>query len=168
MGYGGSDIVKSFEYDWSQAYGTVQMSGREENINSGPEAVLDLLQAKMNNVARSMRDTFAHSIYSNNYPADSDPSVSTEAPYGLQYVCEASRALGGQAAADWHSGGMSKDGGDFGGTTGTQLSFGNLKDSSNDAYIQTIFRNAYKDLSVGGDSPSMITVSYTHLRAHET
>jgi len=172
MNYGGSDIIKSFEYDWSQAYGTIQMSGREENINSGPEAVLDLLQAKMNNVARSMRDTFAHSIYSDNDPAANSPSVDANAPVGLQHVVKPDRTLGGvdsdSATTAWADGGMAKDAGDFGGTSGTALLDTALKSSSDAAYIQTIFRNAYKDLSVGGDVPSMIICNQVVFDAYES
>lgn len=170
MAYGASDIIKSAEYDWSQAYGTVTISAREENINSGPEAVLDLLQAKLNNIGRTMRDDFAKAIYSDNDPADTTPTVSANAPVGLQHVTSNDRTLGGinSTTETWWDPGFDKNAGDFGGTSGTSISFDNLKDSSNAGYIQTIFRNAYKDLSIGADVPSMIVCSQIVFDAYES
>jgi len=170
MAYGASDIIKSAEYDWSQAYGTVTISAREENINSGPEAVLDLLQAKLNNIGRVMRDDFAKAIYSDNEPGATTPTVSANAPVGLQHVVKSSRNLGGidSSSNSWWNGGFAKDISDFGGSDGTPATFANIKDSTNGAYIQTIFRNAYKDLSIGADTPSMIVCSQVVFDAYES
>lgn len=170
MGYGASDIIKSAEYDWNQSYGTITISGREENINSGPEAVLDLLQAKLNNIGRVMREDFSKALYSDNDPASSGtPTVSANAPVGLQHVVARTRTLGGinSNTETWWQGGFAKDISDFGGTDGTPATFANLKDSSNGAYIQTIFRNAYKDLSIGADVPTMIVCSQVVFDAYE-
>ena len=177
MNYGGADIIKSAEYDWKQAYGTVQMSGREENINSGPEAVLDLLQAKMNNLARTMKDTFAGTIYSDNDPEASSPTVSANAPYGLQHIVASDRILGGidsdSATTGFWDGGMDKRLNDFtpftdadtvaGGFDGT----GGLSTADGAFNIQKLFRKGYKDLTVGNDSPTMIICNQVVFDAYE-
>ena len=173
MKYGASDIVKSAEYDWSQSHGTVSITGREENINSGPEAVLDLLQAKINNVGRTMRDQFATAIYSDNDPAAGSPTVSANAPVGLQHVCAVDRTLGGINSAtsglEFWDGGYVADGTlASGGAEGTPLTFTNIKDSSKSEYIQTIFRNAYKELSIGSDVPTMIVTNQVVFDAYES
>ena len=175
MSYGGADIIKSAEYDWKQAYGTVQMSGREENINSGPEAVLDLLQAKMNNLARTMKDTFAGTIYSDNDPETTGTAtVSANAPYGLQHICKSDRILGNinssTTGLEFWDGGMDADASDFGGTALTNLGFdgtGGLSTADGVSNIQKIFRKAYKDLTVGNDSPTMIICNQVVFDAYE-
>ena len=179
MKYGASDIVSSAEYDWSQNHGTVSISGREENINSGPEAVLDLLQAKINNVGRTIRDQFALAMYSHNDPAAGSPTVDANAPVGLQHVCAVDRTLGGinsdTSGNEYWDGGMSKtagsfaniDGSDTAGTAGTQLTFSALTNSATDCYVQTIFRDAYKTLSIGSDTPTMIICNQVVFDAYE-
>mgnify|MGYP003113518250 CR=1 FL=1 len=174
LAYGASDIIKSAEYDWSQAFGTVTISAREENINAGPEAVLDLLQAKLNNIGRTMRDDFAKAIYSDNDPAaGGSATVSANAPVGLQHVIKKDRTLGGINSAstgnEWWDGGFVADGTlASGGAEGTPLTFTNIKDSSKPEYIQTIFRNAYKELSIGADVPTMIVTNQVVFDAYES
>ena len=171
LAYGASDIIKSAEYDWSQAYGTVTISAREENINAGPEAVLDLLQAKLNNIGRTMRDDFAKAIYSDNDPAANSPTVSPNAPVGLQHVIKKDRTLGGidSTSNSWWDGGFVADGSlASGGAEGTPLTFDNIKDSTKPEYIQTIFRNAYKELSIGADVPTMIVTNQVVFDAYES
>tara|TARA_R110001592_G_scaffold125105_2_gene334353 strand:- start:221 stop:1354 length:1134 start_codon:yes stop_codon:yes gene_type:complete len=177
MNYGSADIIQSAEYDWKQAYGTVQMSGREENINSGPEAVLDLLQAKMNNLARTMKDTFAKTIYSDNDPETAGTAtVSKEAPYGLQHICAEDRILGGinsnTAGNEFWDGGMDvglnqftafDDSASAGGFTGS----GGLTTTDGVFNIQKLFRKGYKDLTVGNDSPTMIICNQVVFDAYE-
>ena len=176
MAYGASDIIKSAEYDWSQAFGTITISAREENINSGPEAVLDLLQAKLNNVGRVMRDDFAKAIYSDNNPEHaSSYTVSADAPAGLQHVIAKDRTLGGinsnTTGNEWWDGGFVADGSlsaETGAAEGVPMTFDNIKDSSKPEYIQTIFRNAYKDLSIGADVPTMIVTNQVCFDAYES
>lgn len=172
MNYGASDIIKSAEYDWSQHHGTITMSGREENINAGPEAVLDLLQAKVNNVGRTMRDKFAEAIFSDNsQDASSGHSVDADAFTGIQHVIKSDRVLGGinSAAAgnEFWDGGFDGDAADFGGTDNTKLTFTKLTTATDAAYIQKIFRDLYQRLTVGGDSPTMLVCSQVVFDAYE-
>ena len=174
MAYGASDIIKSAEYDWSQAFGTITISAREENINSGPEAVLDLLQAKLNNIGRVMRDDFAKAIYSDNNPEHaSSYSVSANAPAGLQHVIAQSRTLGGidSSSNSWWNGGYVKDGSIGSASdaaTATKFTFADISNSAKNEYVQTLFRNAYKDLSIGADVPTMIVCSQVVFDAYES
>jgi len=173
MGYGASDIIKSAEYDWNQSYGTITISGREENINSGPEAVLDLLQAKLNNIGRVMREDFSKALYSDNDPGAGSPTISANAPVGLQHVTAVDRTLGGidSTSQTWWDGGFQADGSvsaESGAAEGVQLTFDNIKDSSKKEYIQTLFRNAYKELSIGPDVPTMIVTNQVVFDAYES
>ena len=173
MDFGGSDLIKSAEYEWSQSFGTVTISGREENINSGPEAVLDLLQAKVNNVGRTMRDQFAQAIYSDNDPAAGSPTISANEPTGLQHEIKADRTLGGinsnTAGNEFWDGGHIADGSvATGGAEGTVLTFSNISNAAKPEYIQTLFRNAYKDLSIGADVPTMIVCNQVVFDAYES
>src|SRR6516165_12093178 len=48
-----SDVFSAAEYDWKQGAVAVTMSGLEELQNSGPDAVIDLLEARIRNAERT-------------------------------------------------------------------------------------------------------------------
>ena len=51
------------EFTWSQMYSTISISGREEALNDGAERVIDLLEAKVKNAEKSMKDSFGTTLY---------------------------------------------------------------------------------------------------------
>jgi len=60
-----SDVLTAAEYDWKQANVNVVASGLETRIqNSGSNAVLDLLEARIKNAERTMANQIATGIYS--------------------------------------------------------------------------------------------------------
>ena len=58
------DVLTAAEFDWKLLSGTVVMSGEEQVKNSGKEALLDLLEGRINNLKRSLMNTLATSLYS--------------------------------------------------------------------------------------------------------
>lgn len=58
------DVITAAEFDWKQCAGTVSMSGLEEIQNSGPEAVIDLLEARIKNLEHTMENQLCSGIYS--------------------------------------------------------------------------------------------------------
>ena len=95
MSYGHKDFITAAEYEWVQAYSTAQITGLEEHTNDGPEKVVDLLESKMKNVERSMRDVFGSALYGN----QGDTASNQKKFPGLQHITEsktdASNVLGG-------------------------------------------------------------------------
>jgi hypothetical protein len=58
------DVLTSAVFDWRQLAGTVTISGLEEVQNSGSERVIDLLEARINVLEKSMMNTLASQLYS--------------------------------------------------------------------------------------------------------
>ena len=58
------DVLTSAVFDWRQLAGTVTISGLEEVQNSGSERVIDLLEARINVLEKSMMNTMASQLYS--------------------------------------------------------------------------------------------------------
>jgi hypothetical protein len=58
------DVVTAFEYDWKQAAGSVTASGLEIDVqNTGKEQVIDLLESRIKNSERTMRNQITVGCY---------------------------------------------------------------------------------------------------------
>ena len=57
------EVFDAAEYDWKQLAGTVSISGLEEVKNSGKEAIINLLDARISNLRKSLRNTASTAIY---------------------------------------------------------------------------------------------------------
>lgn len=58
-----SDVLTSAQYAWKQASVAVVISGREERINSGKEAILDLLESRITNAEDTMMNQISSGVY---------------------------------------------------------------------------------------------------------
>ena len=65
-----ADVLDGSEWDWKQLAGTVSISGLEEIKNSGKEAVINLMEARINNLMRSMKNTAATAVYADGTGSD--------------------------------------------------------------------------------------------------
>lgn len=60
------DVITSFEYNWKQAAGSVSASGLEIDVqNTGKEAILDLLETRIKNAEKTMRNNITIGAISN-------------------------------------------------------------------------------------------------------
>lgn len=59
-----SDVLTAAEFNWAQAAVAVSMSGLEELQNAGKEAVIDLLESRIENAQRTMANNIALACYS--------------------------------------------------------------------------------------------------------
>ena len=65
LNIGASDVISAAEFDWKQAAVAVQASGLEIDVqNTGKEAVLDLLEARIKNAERTMKNNITTGLYS--------------------------------------------------------------------------------------------------------
>ena len=90
------DIITSAEYPWRQAAVAVSISGLEELMNNGKEAVIELLGTRIKNAERSMMNGISYDIYS----AGTLPQQMT----GLQALVSTTPAagtVGGINCANW-------------------------------------------------------------------
>jgi hypothetical protein len=59
-----SDVISAAEFDWKQASVAVSISGLEQAQNSGPDALLDLLEARIEVAEKTMQNNLAAGMYS--------------------------------------------------------------------------------------------------------
>jgi len=59
-----SDVFSAAEYDWKQAAVAVVINGLEQLKNSGKEQILDLLESRIKNADRTMKNNISAGIYS--------------------------------------------------------------------------------------------------------
>lgn len=60
------DVVTAFEYNWKQAASSVSASGLEIDVqNTGKEQVIDLLESRIKNSERTMRNQITVGMYAN-------------------------------------------------------------------------------------------------------
>jgi hypothetical protein len=59
-----SDVISAAEYDWKQASVAVTISGLEQAQNSGPDALIDLLETRIGNAEKTMQNNLSQDMYS--------------------------------------------------------------------------------------------------------
>lgn len=60
-----SDVLSAAKYDWAQVALHVTASGRELRMNNGPEAMIKLVKARVQNAMRTAANNMSLDIYSN-------------------------------------------------------------------------------------------------------
>lgn len=59
-----SDVISAAEFDWKQASVAVSISGLEQAQNSGPDAILDLLESRIEVAEKTMQNNLSVGMYS--------------------------------------------------------------------------------------------------------
>ncbi len=59
-----SEVLSAAEYEWKQSAVCVTISGLEQRQNSGPEAIINLLEGRITNAQRTMANQTSVGIYS--------------------------------------------------------------------------------------------------------
>ena len=59
-----SDVISAAEYDWKQASVAVTISGLEQHQNSGEDAILDLLESRIEVAEKTMQNNLSSDMYS--------------------------------------------------------------------------------------------------------
>ena len=65
-----SDVLTAAVFDYKQLAGNVTISGLEQVKNSGTEAIINLLEARVNVLEKSMMNTLSTAIYSDGTGSD--------------------------------------------------------------------------------------------------
>ena len=150
-----TEVFTDASYDWKQMYATISISGREEALNDGAERVIDLLEAKVKNAEKSMKDTFGTTLYGTQDGSGNDF-------VGLQHMIAEDRTLGGidSTTYTWW------DAGYVNAVSGSPT-YANITDSTNANYIQDLLRQAVSGLTIDGQRPTMIVTTPVILDAYE-
>jgi hypothetical protein len=64
LNVGTSDVFTAAEFDWKQAAVAVRINGKEMAMNSGSDAVLDLLESRIKNAEKTMTNNLSTGVYS--------------------------------------------------------------------------------------------------------
>jgi len=59
-----SDVISAAEFDWKQASVSVTMSGLEQAQNSGADAIIDLLETRIEVAEKTMQNNLSQDMYS--------------------------------------------------------------------------------------------------------
>ena len=139
-----ADVLTAAVFEYKQLAGNVTISGREQIQNSGEQAIINLLEARIGNLERSMENSLASSLFSDG------TGTSSKEIGGLQLVVadSGSGTVGGinsstftffqnkQATA-----------------TSSAFSTANIQSDMNSLYIQLVRGTDAPDLVVAGSTP---------------
>lgn len=137
------DVITSFEYNWKQAASSVSASGLEIDVqNTGKEAVIDLLETRIKNAEKTMRNNLTVGCISNG-TGSSGKQIG-----GLKLLVAdtpTSGTVGGVNRSAWtFARNQSYDASTDGGTAATA------------ANIQTYMNRLYLRCTRGPDKPDLI------------
>ena len=142
-----ADVLSSAVYDWKQLAGTVTISGLEEIKNSGPEAIINLLEARISVLEKSLENSLSTSLYS-----DGTGSSGKEVG-GLQLgIADAGTGTVGGINSSTFSFWQNVQ------TTATSSAF-------SVANVQTDMNNIYLSLVRGVDKPDIVTADANAYKA---
>ena len=150
-----SEVFTDAEYEWKQMYATISISGREEALNDGAERVIDLLEAKVKNAEKSMKDLFGTTLYGTGTGSGNEF-------VGLQHICSVDRSLGGIDSTDytWWDVGYKP-------TISDSPTYAEIVTDGDNNFIQDHLRKAVSSLTIDGQRPSMIVTTPVILDAYE-
>lgn len=131
-----SDVFTAAEFNYKQAAVAVSISGLEQLQNSGPNAIIDLLESRVSNAERSMKNGISADQYSDGTASDSKQIG------GLQLLVADSPTagtIGGIAASNafWQN---------------QQAAFGTIAAGS----IVGVMNTMYSNLVRGNDAPDLL------------
>lgn len=147
-----SDVFTTAVYDWKQASSAVSINGLEQLQNSGDSALIDLLEARIENAERSMKNGIATALYGDGTAAGG------KAIGGLSLLVPDAPALGtvgGINRANWAFWRSQKYAG---------VADGGAAVTS--ANIQTYMNRLYLSIVRGTDRPDLIMADNNYFRLY--
>ena len=139
-----SDVLTAAVFEYKQLAGNVTISGREQIQNSGEQAIINLLEARIGNLERSMENSLASSLFSDG------TGTSSKEIGGLQLVvADAGTGTVGGINSSTFTFFQNKQ------ATATSSAFSttNIQSDMNSLYIQLVRGTDAPDLVVAGSTP---------------
>tara|TARA_R100001463_G_scaffold18627_3_gene46495 strand:- start:1781 stop:2755 length:975 start_codon:yes stop_codon:yes gene_type:complete len=149
-----TEVFTDAAYDWVQGYATISISGKEEMLNDGAERVIDLVEAKVKNAEKSIKDMFGTTLFGTN------TAVATGF-LGLGAIVENSgNTIGGinSGTYTWWKAQEAASG---------SASYANMVDSTHADYILKQIREMYGQCTVDNDVPTLIVTTQVVFDAYE-
>lgn len=162
-----SEVFTDASFDWVQSYATISISGKEEALNDGAERVIDLLEAKVKNAEKSIKDMFGDQLYSDSDGVAASGNGVAGGFLGLQAIIDSADPSGANVGGidrgdySWWGAKEAADSSTAGAT------YADLVDPADPGYIHKQIRNMYGQCSVGSDSPTLIVTTQVVFDAYE-
>ena len=139
-----ADVLSAAVFEYKQLAGNVTVSGLEQIKNSGEQAIINLLEARIGNLERSMENSLATSLFSDG------TGTSSKEIGGLQLVVAdaGSGTVGGINSSTftfWQNKQAT--------ATSSAFSTANIQSDMNSLYIQLVRGTDAPDLVVAGSTP---------------
>ena len=139
-----ADVLSAAVFEYKQLAGNVTVSGLEQIKNSGEQAIINLLEARIGNLERSMENSLATSLFSDG------TGTSSKEIGGLQLVVADAGAgtVGGINSSTftfWQNKQAT--------ATSSAFSTANIQSDMNSLYIQLVRGTDAPDLVVAGSTP---------------
>ncbi len=139
-----TDVLTAAVFDYKQLAGNVTISGREQIQNSSEQQLINLLEARIGNLERSMENSLATSLFS-----DGTGSSSKEIG-GLQLVvADAGSGTVGGINSSTYTFWQNKQAT----ATSSAFSTANIQSDMNSLYIQLVRGTDAPDLVIAGSTP---------------
>ena len=139
-----ADVLSAAVFEYKQLAGNVTVSGLEQIKNSGEQAIINLLEARIGNLERSMENSLATSLFSDG------TGTSSKEIGGLQLVvADAGTGTVGGINSSTFTFWQNKE------ATATSSAFSttNIQSDMNGLYIQLVRGTDAPDLVVAGSTP---------------
>ncbi len=139
-----ADVLSAAVFEYKQLAGNVTVSGLEQIKNSGEQAIINLLEARIGNLERSMENSLATSLFSDG------TGTSSKEIGGLQLVvADAGTGTVGGINSSTFTFWQNKQ------ATATSSAFSttNIQSDMNSLYIQLVRGTDAPDLVVAGSTP---------------
>ncbi|CAO3358595.1 phage major capsid protein [Azospirillum palustre] len=143
-----SDVFTAAQFDYKQLAVAVSMSGLEQLQNSGPDALMDLMESRIANAEKTMTNTLAADVYSDG-TADGGKQIG-----GLQLLVSdaGTGTVGGINSSTWAF------------WKSQFYSFSANSATASSTTIQSAMNQLYLNLSRGSDVPDLIVADASHFR----
>ena len=139
-----SDVLTAAVFEYKQLAGNVTISGREQIQNSGEQAIINLLEARIGNLERSMENSLASSLFSDG------TGTSGKEVGGLQLVvADSGTGTVGGINSSTFTFFQNKQAT----ATSSAFSTANIQSDMNSLYIQLVRGTDAPDLVVAGSTP---------------
>lgn len=124
-----NDQITAAEYTWKQAFANISITGRDEMINSGDSAIVNLVKSKVMIAEKTLTDKIGDGIYS--------AGTDAKSIVGLRSIVSASNTVGGIAQ-------------------GTYSWWQSQVDSSTTTFGISALQTMYNLCSINNEAPSVI------------
>ncbi len=148
------DILTTALYDWVQMYAAINISGRDEHMNTGTDGIIDLIETRMKNAEKRLKKVFTDDLF-----AAAGANASDEIS-SLNDIIAVDRSLGGidSTTYTWWDGKTKAN---------AAADYPELIAPTDTDYLIKDMANVYNQAADGADTPNLIITTDEVMEAYE-